>query len=171
MSFLASAKPLNVCWSLVLISVVGVAAFPAALQNITFTVPEGTTNHGDDHLLCTPTVWTDVVVFFLGNYLAHAATIKTNPGESPQSVTTAIIAALLFPTAGIARGLRAIYSLAKYGKTDLHVAARARALCMLTRAGDWEPRHGEEISNVVLSSKKPVTEACTSLSQRLVAKS
>ncbi len=68
------------------------------LQNITITVPIGTTNHSDPRLLCTPTKWTDIVVFFLGNYVAHAATVKSLPGEPMLSVLFAGSAALLFPT-------------------------------------------------------------------------
>jgi hypothetical protein len=39
--------------------------------NITISVPEGTSDHGNPNLLCTPTKWLDVLVFFFANYLAH----------------------------------------------------------------------------------------------------
>jgi hypothetical protein len=90
-------------------------------------VPPDASNHGDRDLLCTPPKWTDIAVFFLGNYLAHAATIVTSPGESPLSVAVATVYALLFPIAGVVRGLNAIMSLAIWGKNDLKKAARAGA--------------------------------------------
>ena len=40
---------------------------PLPTQNITITVPQGTTNHGNQKLLCTPSKWTDIATFFLAN--------------------------------------------------------------------------------------------------------
>jgi hypothetical protein len=37
-----------------------------------------------------------------------------------------------------------IKSFAKFGKTDLHTAARAGALCMVVRSRDWRPKAGDE---------------------------
>jgi hypothetical protein len=53
-----------------------------AAMNETATVPTNDSNHGDPNLLCRPSRWTDIATFFLGNYIAHAATIMTIPGES-----------------------------------------------------------------------------------------
>lgn len=53
-------------------------------NNSTLPLPPGTTNHGNPKLICLPTKWTDVIVFFLGNYVAHAATIRLEPGMSIQ---------------------------------------------------------------------------------------
>ncbi|KAI9781970.1 MAG: hypothetical protein M1839_005563 [Geoglossum umbratile] len=108
---------------------------PAALagNNSTIVVPPKASNHGDPNLLCLPAAWTDIVVFLLGNYVAHAATIKTLPGESPIGVMIAAVAALLFPMAGAVRGLDAIMSFAILGANDLEKAARAQALCMVKK--------------------------------------
>jgi hypothetical protein len=115
-----------------------------AIDNSTFTIPEGITNHGNPNLLCTPTKWTDIVVFILGNYVAHAATLKTGPGFSAVFTTYLMLGALLVPTVGILRGIEAIISLAKLSKSDLHMAARARALCMVVRTDEWRPYSGDK---------------------------
>ncbi|KAJ7909938.1 hypothetical protein B0H13DRAFT_2192607, partial [Mycena leptocephala] len=100
---------------------------------MTIPVPEGTSNHGDPSLLCTPTRWTNILAFFLGNYIAHAATVVSIPGEQFVDYVYIMVMALLFPTAGIVRGLDAIFRGAVFAQNDLMCAARAGALCMLIR--------------------------------------
>ena len=97
------------------------------------TLPTGTSNHGDPELLCLPTKWTDVIIFFLGNYLAHAATLRSVPGRSMFQSFFAMLGALFFPVSGVTLGVRGITSLAAFAKTDLQVAARAGALCKVIR--------------------------------------
>ncbi|KAH8817263.1 hypothetical protein F5884DRAFT_896932 [Xylogone sp. PMI_703] len=93
--------------------------------NSTITLPPEASNHGDPNLICVPTRWTDVAVFFLGNYLAHAATVIGRPGACFLDTTLDGIRALLFPVWGVNRGLNALFSFAILAKT----AARAGALC------------------------------------------
>lgn len=54
-------------------------ARPLQLENMTILAPQETSDHGDPRILCTPTRTTDVASFFLGNYVAHAATVKALP--------------------------------------------------------------------------------------------
>ncbi|PMD52780.1 uncharacterized protein K444DRAFT_542740 [Hyaloscypha bicolor E] len=114
------------------------------LKNITFTVPDGTSTHGEPNLLCTPTQWTDIIFFFLGNYVAHAATAITLPGERWQVAVATAAGALFFPTSGVFRGIARITSFAVFGKNDIYTAARAGALCMVVRSRDWRPNAGDE---------------------------
>ncbi|KAG4428542.1 hypothetical protein IFR05_015976 [Cadophora sp. M221] len=108
-----------------------------AAINTTVILPPGASNHGDPGLLCQPTKWTDVTIFFLGNYVGHAGTIVTKPGESVKSVLIASVFALLFPVTGLIRGLDAIRSMAVYrGKNDLEIAARSGALCVIEQDPD-----------------------------------
>lgn len=86
-------------------------------------------DHGDPNLVCGPAKWPDVLSFFLLNYVAHAATLKTLPGESTPVTILNILAALFFPASGLFRGFGALLSRAKFAKTDLETAARAGALC------------------------------------------
>jgi hypothetical protein len=94
----------------------------------------------------TPSPWfSGVAIFYLGNYASHAATLITYPGEPPLSVAAAILYALFFPTAGISRGLSAIFRAARLiawrrKGGDLGAAARSGALCMVVRSSDWRPK-------------------------------
>jgi len=75
-----------------------------------------------------------MIIFFLGNYVAHAATVVAKPGQSALASLISIITALLFPGGGIRSGVDAIMSLAKLGKTNLQTAARAGAICAVVIA-------------------------------------
>ena len=116
---------------------------PKPIQNITLTVPEGTQSHGNPHHLCTPTSWTDVAIFFLANYVAHAATIKSLPGEPALATLRSHIVALMFPLTGILRGVEVIGQLAIFSNTPLETAAKAGALCVVIRTPEWQPQRGD----------------------------
>jgi hypothetical protein len=102
----------------------------------------------------------DVLIFFLANYFAHAATVKALPGESTKDLAFAVFLAITFPFSGVSRGLEAIVrhasfccdDLKKAARTgalciivrsfycdDLKKAARAGALCIIVRSADWKP--------------------------------
>lgn len=113
-------------------------------MNITVTVPDGSSNHGSSNLVCTPTTWYDVFIFFAANFFAHAATIKTLPGEKWREALFTIVLALLFPFSGMSRGIEAIVRHASWPPADdLTVAARAGALCIVLRDVRWRPEPGE----------------------------
>lgn len=121
----------------------------APLTNVTITVPAGSTQYGDQ--LCTPPKWTDILIFYLSNYLVHVITVQTYPGESNISVVLAQVAAFLFPTSGIIRGLNRIVRLAVLEKDPLLRAARAGALCMVVRDPEFTCRikPGERFEDAV----------------------
>ncbi|KAF8883538.1 hypothetical protein BD779DRAFT_1539409 [Infundibulicybe gibba] len=124
--------------------------------------PDGSTNHGNPSLLCTPTTWSDVLVFYLGNYIAHVATIKEYPGESGIDFMVNAIVAILFPTVGMARGIDAIirHPQVRVKGGELQRAARAGALCMVVRSPDWKPGIGDHIrdAELVRQTSKPSSE-------------
>jgi hypothetical protein len=95
------------------------------------TVSNGASDNGDPNLVCRPAKWPDVLAFFLLNYIAHAATLKTLPGESTPLTILNMLAALFFPASGVFRGLDTLLGRAKFAKTDLEMAARAGALCTI----------------------------------------
>ena len=126
-------------------------------QDITLTVPFGTTiiNHSDPHLVCRPSRWTDIAAFYLGNYVAHVATVRSTPGELLPSLIWTLYCVLITPTVGVGRGLDAIRSFTVYHvlKRDyLRAATRAGALCMVIRDMDWKPSAGHihELSYSIL---------------------
>ena len=103
-------------------------------MNLTIFVPDGTTNHGDSRLLCTPPGWSDFVIFFFANYFAHAGSIILEPGISVRRTLVLIFAALVLPASGINRAVSALWRHALTERANpLQRAARARALCMVLR--------------------------------------
>ena len=119
---------------------------PPPTENITITVPKGSRLQGSNlQVLCTPSKWTDVAKFLLANYVVHAATVKSVPGESFISVLKSIICSLLFPVSGVERGVNAIYQRAILAKTPLEAAARAGALCMVVRSPEWRPARDDVV--------------------------
>jgi hypothetical protein len=136
--------------SLVVLGVIfNVSVTAAALKTITVEPLGGRSNYSNPNLRCTPATWVDVITFYIANYIAHAATVITLPGEATSSAVWVAIASLLFPISGVIRGFQAILSFAIFGKTDLQRAARAGALCMVVRNGDWKPCAGDAISDVI----------------------
>lgn len=109
--------------------------FSSAASECPVNIP-GFEHHGDCNLLCRPAAWTDIVVFYLGNYVAHAATIVTTPGESPAHTLTTFLIALLWPGGGVRKGLEAILSGAIFARTELERAARSGALCAVVKRPD-----------------------------------
>ncbi|KAL4802585.1 hypothetical protein BDV18DRAFT_163988 [Aspergillus unguis] len=105
-------------------------------MNLTITVPEGSTNHGSLDLLCTPPKWYDYIIFFLTNYLAHAATVISLPGQSVAETLCAAILALLVPSTGIMRAFEVFFRRPALKTRDpLRRAAAAKALCMVVKLG------------------------------------
>ncbi|KAK3302748.1 uncharacterized protein B0T15DRAFT_314050 [Chaetomium strumarium] len=105
------------------------------MLNLTITVPDGSSNHGNPRLLCTPPSWFDYIIFFFSNYFAHAATVITNPGQGRKETIFVILAALLFPGLGIVRAMEAIRRHSSFEFDPLRRALRAGALCMVVRLG------------------------------------
>lgn len=85
-----------------------------------------------------------MATFVLANFVAHAATVKSQPGETVILVLFALVFALFFPGFGTARGLDAIFRHAITGSSALQKAKKAGALCHVVRTPDWKP-HSEDI--------------------------
>ncbi|QSZ32910.1 hypothetical protein DSL72_002491 [Monilinia vaccinii-corymbosi] len=121
------------------------------LTNITIQVPNSTTQHGNEHILCLPITkeyWPSiaaVMIFFATNYLAHAATVESSPGDDALLHACNAILALLFPMSGLLRALNAIVRMPSLAKNELEKACRAGALCMVVRAPHWRPRLGQKL--------------------------
>lgn len=105
----------------------------------------GYTHHGDCNLLCGPASWIDVMEFYLGNYVAHAVTIISSPGQSLSMTILKLLSALFFPGAGVSSGILALSSLARWAPTDLQRAARAGALCAVVKTPDRPPRRKQAL--------------------------
>ena len=126
---------------------------PSSSENVTISTPDNTTSHGDPQIICTRSHWTDIATFFLANFFAHVATVKTLPGEPPLKVVLCMLLALVFPTSGVKRGLDAIYCHAIIGGSPLQKARKAGALCEVIRAKDWKPQTGDVVRGVRIKRK------------------
>ena len=104
-------------------------------HNATTSVPRGAWVQGD--VVCVPTKWSDIFTFYLVNYVSHAATVRSLPGEMPWPSALNVAMALLFPYSGILRGLEAIIRRAEMCKDDLDKAKRSGALCVVVRDRWW----------------------------------
>ncbi|TGO20014.1 hypothetical protein BTUL_0001g00210 [Botrytis tulipae] len=135
------------------------------LTNITIKVPNSTTQHGNDHILCLPITrdyWPSVaavIIFFATNYLAHAATVKSSPGDDTLLQGCNALLALFFPMSGLLRALNAIVRLPILARNELEKACRAGALCMVVRAPHWRPKPGQTFHvGVVLEDDRDVED-------------
>ncbi|TGO22119.1 hypothetical protein BPAE_0181g00020 [Botrytis paeoniae] len=135
------------------------------LTNITIKVPNSTTQHGNEHILCLPITknyWPSVaavIIFFATNYLAHAATVKSSPGDDSLLQGCNALLALFFPMSGLLRALNAIVRLPIRARNELEKACRAGALCMVVRAPHWRPKPGQKFSvGVVLEDDRDVED-------------
>jgi hypothetical protein len=147
-------------------------ALPANLTNST---TPGNTSLGDE-VICPPTTWYNIVIFFVGNYFAHAATVKSYPGERTWSLTIATVSALLIPTTGLIRGINSIARNAKFKRKrfcaaalsdpDYQTAAAAGALCMVVRKKSWKPYPGDKLSHVMLRDEVKEREYSKSVERK-----
>ena len=107
----------------------------------------GTTikDNNDAKLYCDKTKWQDVFWFFFTNYILHALSVRSLPGENFFSSTVFKFCCLLVPYTGVRRGLCLISRASNLASNDLQAAARANALCFITRRPDWRPTDGDRV--------------------------
>ncbi|KAF2397674.1 hypothetical protein EJ06DRAFT_132453 [Trichodelitschia bisporula] len=149
---LKMAQTLSFLLLLTILPLVHGVPTPEGAQTFNVSVPEGFTVTNRGNYFCVlPASWFSVMVFYLGNYAAHAATLITYPGEPPIYIVAAVVYALFFPTTGIVRGLNAVFRHARFPwgeQTDMRSAARAGALCMVVRTPLWRDEQKPVSSNV-----------------------
>lgn len=113
---------------------------PAPATNLTVIL-------GDNkpHVYCERTTWYSVCWFLFSNYVLHALSVRSLPGENTYSATAFKLCCLLIPYTGLRRGLCLISRASNFAGNDLQCAARANALCMVIRTADWRPRDGDTV--------------------------
>lgn len=115
-------------------------------------------NSGDPKVHCEPTNWYDICWFIFANYILHALSVRSLPGENSYSSFIIRIACLLIPSTGLRRGLCLITRANAAADSDLQAAARARALCMVIRKSDWRPCVGDVVEGCELDVHGDVTD-------------
>jgi hypothetical protein len=110
-------------------------------------------------VVCAPSTWQTVIVFFALNYVALATTVKSCPGETFPTTVTWTIMCLLLPFSGVCRGCFAIARGRIRGESDLRHATRARAMCVLMRTTptDGTATDGTNAGNQTGTSIAPET--------------
>jgi hypothetical protein len=101
-------------------------------------------DHSDSDIFCRSSEWTDVAAFFLGNYVAHVATIHSSPGQSLLETILFLLTALFLPSAGVIKAFQAIKSRAIFADTELQRAARAGALFVVQEIRTESPMASTE---------------------------
>jgi hypothetical protein len=120
-----------------------------SLANQTFRLTVA--GSGNPNLICIPSTWHSIFIFFATNYLAHAASVKCLPGEGIWEYTFIIITAIIYPYAGLKRGLESIFSRAIFASNPIAMATRASAFCIVVRSSSWKPATGQQsISGVAV---------------------
>ncbi|CUS09781.1 unnamed protein product [Tuber aestivum] len=98
-----------------------------------------------------PAPWTQILSFFLTNYIARIATFKKTSGYkgSRDHVRTAI--SLFVPFYGISQAAETIARGARFlGRDELGGALHAGALCVVQRLENWRPRNGDTVYGCVI---------------------
>ena len=118
-------------------------------------------NPSNAKLYCEKTKARDVLWFFFTNYVLHALSVRSLPGENFFSSTVFKFCCLLVPYTGVRRGLCLISRASNLAADDLQAAARANALCFVVRRPDWRPLDGDTVVGNALTEKSQ--EASTPL--------
>ena len=113
---------------------------PTLSTNLTIVMDDS-----NPHVYCERTTWYSVCWFLFSNYVLHALSVRSLPGENTYSTTAFKLCCLLIPYTGLRRGLCLISRASNFAGSDLQCAARANALCMVIRTADWRPRDGDTI--------------------------
>lgn len=132
------------------------------------TVPEDVTYQEHSKNICKSASWTDFVSFFFGNYVSHAATIVTFPGEPTRLKIINMLLAVFFPCIGAGRGLMAILRRGIFQKDPLQRALHSQALCMVVRSRDWTPVPGDSLRSIsFMPDVSPMKEISMNLYHQL----
>ncbi|KAL8860783.1 MAG: hypothetical protein Q9178_002813 [Gyalolechia marmorata] len=113
-----------------------------------------TTESDGSEIWCEPSQWYDVLWFWFANFLLHALSVRSLPGESYISSTVFKFCCLLVPYTGVRRGLCLILRASNLAGNDLQAAARANALCMVIRGPEWRPRDGQIVEGCSIETPK-----------------
>lgn len=103
-------------------------------HNITVPAPKGFFNHGKNDLICVPIKWYDILFFFSTNYIAHAATVRSRPGQKFRHAARDFIFALAYPYSGLLRALNSFLGYSR-NKPALTKAYHAGALWVVKAYG------------------------------------
>jgi hypothetical protein len=105
--------------------------------------------------VCTSAGWDDFIIFFLTNYLTHAATAVRFPGETTNEMNSRRGDSLLSPYIGLMYALRKIQWSLVLERDDLRRACRGEALVQFIRSCSWKPVEGSSVKASVHIERRP----------------
>jgi hypothetical protein len=124
-----------------------------------------------EKIICFAIPWYKVTIFFLVNYIAHAATIIPFPGQGKLLAFLDFLTAVFLPYSGLWRGGSAIWRSSWFSwrcwdewvdknknYNQLEEAARANALAVIIRSELWFPQFEDQLVKVSATSLKPICE-------------
>lgn len=97
------------------------------------------------NLYCRESKWSDLVVFFLANVVAHAATVPSSPRSNTIDNIESMLLSLFLPYFGIGRAIGIIRRAAIFASSPLQQAKRAEAICAVGRTRKWRESGGPVI--------------------------
>ncbi|KAI4180259.1 MAG: hypothetical protein L6R41_007346 [Letrouitia leprolyta] len=99
---------------------------------------------------CQPARWYDIIWFIFTNFILHALSVRSLPGERSFTSTVFKFCCFLVPYTGVRRGLCLILRASNFTSNDLQSAARANALCMVIRSPEWRPKDGQIVEGCTI---------------------
>lgn len=104
---------------------------PTLLTNITISAPVGSRFEPNPPGVCTPASWSDILLFFAANYLAHLATVRVDAGSTFLRSFKTYISCFFFPLNGLQNALNCILHCSMAAPDEVQKAVRAGALCIV----------------------------------------
>ena len=92
-----------------------------------------------DELRCVPTTGYDILVFFLSNYFAYAATSPSPPGSGITHIIRSQLRGLLFPFGALLQTIGLLFYHCVFGEDELGKALSVGALAVVVRTESWKP--------------------------------
>jgi len=106
-----------------------------------------------DRVCLTPAPWTQILSFFLTNYIARIATFKKTSGYAGSRDHLRTVISLFVPFYGISQAAETIARGARFlGRDELGGALYAGALCVVQRLETWRPMDGDIICGCIIKS-------------------
>jgi hypothetical protein len=88
---------------------------------------------------CTAIDFKGVLVFFLGNYVAHAATVPSRAGGKWMEFFPFAFLSLMYPLFGLLRAVALLEKHLRFGKDEIGLAIAQGAVMVAVRSKDWGP--------------------------------
>lgn len=126
-----------------------VGLFPRQTTTTTGTTSSTIPNNirfTESGLCVVPAPWTQILSFFVTNYIARIATFKKTSGYEGSRDYFRTIVSLFVPFFGISQAASTIARGSRFlGKDEIGKALHAGTLCIVQRQQTWKPKNGDVI--------------------------